>query len=317
MSRIVRRTLLAFAAIALSAGVAGAEAVIEMRGAQEAAPQDYGYGRNVRAQQAAPIDLRRRSASMQIPAPVRTAPSDAVGSSDAELQRPEWLATERVGPPYEANGRWYAPTPEPGYQERGRAVRYPAERRTGLTATGEPFDDRALSAAHPTLPTPSLVQVTDLRSGRELIVRVTDRGPFGPGETIALSGAAADALGIGQTGEVHVRYLGPAPKRVAVGENSPQAHSSLRAPTRAPTRATQEPIGGVLVQVGVFSAEENARRAEQSLSALGHVRIEPTHSAGRALYRVRLGPWADADDAEAARARAVSLGFTGARLVRG
>lgn len=71
----------------------------------------------------------------------------------------------------------------------------------------------ALTAAHPTLPLPSLVEVTNTRSGRRIVVRVNDRGPFKRGRIIDLSYRSAQLLGLVRngTGEVHVRYLGPAP----------------------------------------------------------------------------------------------------------
>src|SRR5690606_21466774 len=73
----------------------------------------------------------------------------------------------------------------------------------------------SLTAAHPTLPIPSLVQVTNLENGREIIVRVNDRGPFVGERLIDLSRRSAEVLGFEQQGQapVHVRYLGPAPRR--------------------------------------------------------------------------------------------------------
>lgn len=68
------------------------------------------------------------------------------------------------------------------------------------TASGERFDKRAMTAAHPTLPFNSLVRVTDRKSGNSVVVRINDRGPFVPGRVIDLSEAAAEAIGMTRRG---------------------------------------------------------------------------------------------------------------------
>jgi rare lipoprotein A (peptidoglycan hydrolase) len=80
------------------------------------------------------------------------------------------------------------------------------------TANGEIFDQNAMSAAHPTWPMPSLAQVTNLENGKQVVVRVNDRGPFAKDRLIDLSRAAARALGFEQDGHARVKvsYLGPA-----------------------------------------------------------------------------------------------------------
>jgi rare lipoprotein A len=81
------------------------------------------------------------------------------------------------------------------------------------TANGETFDQNALSAAHRTLPLPSIVEVTNLENNKRIVVRVNDRGPFAQGRIIDVSRAAARELGFESDGEarVSVRYIGPAP----------------------------------------------------------------------------------------------------------
>lgn len=73
------------------------------------------------------------------------------------------------------------------------------------TASGEPFDKRAMTAAHPTLPFNSLVRVTDSVSGNSVVVRINDRGPFVPGRVIDLSEAAAEVIGMKRRGLTPVR----------------------------------------------------------------------------------------------------------------
>src|SRR5690606_4252839 len=102
------------------------------------------------------------------------------------------------------------------------------------TATGEVYDQEGLTAAHPTLPLNSLVQVTNLENGREIIVRVNDRGPFVGERLIDLTRAGAELLGYERAGHarVHVRYLGPAPRRVnadGVSAPAPAAPVAARA----------------------------------------------------------------------------------------
>ena len=114
--------------------------------------------------------------------------------------------------PYRVEGRWYYPAPQPHYNEVGYASWYGDGYGCRVTADGEAMDPHALTAAHKTLPLPSMVEVTNLESGRKIMVRVNDRGPFAANRIIDLSHAAADRLGIyGKgTAKVRVKYVGPA-----------------------------------------------------------------------------------------------------------
>lgn len=115
--------------------------------------------------------------------------------------------------PYQVRGVWYTPRYDPDYDEKGVASWYGQQFHNRNTANGETFDMDIPSAAHKTLPLPSIVEVTDLDTGRKIRVRVNDRGPFVDGRIIDLSKAAAEQLGIARKGvaRVRVRYLGPAP----------------------------------------------------------------------------------------------------------
>jgi rare lipoprotein A len=117
--------------------------------------------------------------------------------------------------PYEVNGRWYRPAPQPDYDAVGTASWYAYETHNRTTADGEVFDARLPTAAHTTLPIPSYLEVTNLANGRRIRVRLNDRGPFVAGRIIDLSRGAAAQLGfLAQgTARVRVRYLGPAPLR--------------------------------------------------------------------------------------------------------
>lgn len=316
----------------------------------------YGYGRSNTARTGAVIDLRRPSAPSSAapqqyqpqrqPQPAATPARDDQGGEG----RPAWLEQERVGPPYEAGGRWYVPTPEPGYAETGIASWYGPQFHGRQTASGETFDQEALTAAHPTLPIPSLVQVTNLENGREVIVRVNDRGPFVGERLIDLSRRSAEVLGFEGQGHarVHVRYLGPAPRRVnadgsmaPVPANPPPApvnavaqhdgpmpltvqHSQpsveqarLGAPMMAPQPAPAAyappalaaAVGDYFVQVGAFSDLANAQRVQAAVSEAGPALVDVRETARGELFRVRIGPWVSREQAEAARQTLASLGY--------
>ena len=115
--------------------------------------------------------------------------------------------------PYQVGGIWYVPHEQPHYDETGIASWYGDAFNMKATADGEIFDMNQFSAAHTTLPLPSMVEVTNLDNGRKLTVRVNDRGPFVGGRLIDLSHAAAAELGYDRAGVAHVRvrYVGPAP----------------------------------------------------------------------------------------------------------
>jgi len=116
----------------------------------------------------------------------------------------------KIGAPYKIDGRWYTPKVDEHYDETGLASWYGDAFHNKLTANGEIFDKRRISAAHKTLPLPTLVEVENLENGRKIVVRVNDRGPFVGDRVIDLSHAAADELGFTAKGlaKVRVRYVG-------------------------------------------------------------------------------------------------------------
>ncbi len=115
----------------------------------------------------------------------------------------------KIGKPYCIAGKWYKPALEPEYDEIGVASWYGPGFNGKSTANGEMFNQYDLTAAHPTLPMPCFVKVTNLDNGRQAMVRVNDRGPFHSDRIIDLSKAAAEKLGIVSTGtaKVRVQYL--------------------------------------------------------------------------------------------------------------
>ena len=118
----------------------------------------------------------------------------------------------RVGKPYMVAGRTYIPEENRNYAAEGLASWYGDDFHGRLTANGEIFDMTAVSAAHPTLPMPSYVRVTNLSNRKSMIVRVNDRGPYHGDRVIDLSLRAAKLLGLHEHGlaRVRVEYVGPA-----------------------------------------------------------------------------------------------------------
>lgn len=123
------------------------------------------------------------------------------------------IGTYKLGRPYAIAGRWYTPAEDPGYDRSGVASWYGDDFHGRRTANGEIYNMYALTAAHPTLPLPTLVFVTNPANGRTLRVRVNDRGPYARDRLSDLSRQTARLLGLeGQgTGQVRVRYAGRAP----------------------------------------------------------------------------------------------------------
>ena len=118
-----------------------------------------------------------------------------------------------VGRPYTIGGHLYVPNANPqGYSAVGTASWYGDAFHGRRTANGEIFDKGSISAAHPTLPLPSYVRVTNLSNGRSLIVRVNDRGPYHGGRVMDVSQRVAEALAFKNEGTGHIRidYIGRA-----------------------------------------------------------------------------------------------------------
>ena len=111
----------------------------------------------------------------------------------------------KIGKPYEVNGQIYVPKYKPDYDEVGIASWYGPGFHGGHTASGERYDQNDLTAAHKTLPLPSLVRVTNLDNGMSAVLRVNDRGPFVSRRIIDLSKGSAIKLGVYRSGTAKVR----------------------------------------------------------------------------------------------------------------
>ncbi len=125
-------------------------------------------------------------------------------------ETPDWMEMKgegiyKLGKPYKVNGVWHFPKQDSKYDEIGIASWYGPGFHQKITANGEYFDMDLVTAAHKTLPLPSVVRVTNLENGRSLLVRVNDRGPFVNDRIIDLSRKAAELLGFIAKGTAKVR----------------------------------------------------------------------------------------------------------------
>lgn len=205
----------------------------------------------------------------------------------------------KVGAPYQVAGVWYSPKEERDYDQQGLATWYGAEHHLKPTANGEIFDRFALSAAHTTLPLPSIVEVTNLENGKSIQVRVNDRGPFHDGGLIDLSQAAAQQLGFEQQGRanVRVRYVGPAPL------GAPDA--GLRYSGYTPSSPSDQLPGGPIPYAGLTSSPNTAPLSpavgSTPLAPVGAGAYAPptsTSTSGGLAYRIQAGAFADPANAQ-------------------
>ena len=139
----------------------------------------------------------------------------------------------KVGNPYEVKGNWYTPQEDYSYDETGIASWYGQEFHGGKTANGEEFNKNELTAAHKTLPLPTLARVTNLDNGRSIVVRINDRGPFSGSRLIDVSQRAAQLLGFEQNGTAKVRL------QVLSDESKSIADAMRHYGTSQPTQVVQ------------------------------------------------------------------------------
>ncbi len=211
--------------------------------------------------------------------------------------------------PYSVFGREYVPaTTLRPYRERGVASWYGRKFHGQRTSAGETYDMYAMTAAHPTLPLPSYARVTNAATGRRVVVRVNDRGPFLHNRVIDLSFAAAHRIGIAQkgSGEVDVEAILPGEAPIIAAAPLPPVAAAPRSPSPAgsPGGEVPSPVpvaavgGGFVVQLGSFASNANAQNFVAHLAnQLSSIGVEPRVRQVGALFRVFVGPYAVRDDA--------------------
>lgn len=245
------------------------------------------------------------------PSPVRV-PDRASGSHTAVANPAPFVrGTLR---PYVIRGRTYTPVIDESYDQTGTASWYGDAFHGRPTATGEIYDMNGMSAAHRTLPLPSLAEVTNLETGQSIVVRLNDRGPFVGDRIIDLSRGAADALGIRNQGlaQVRVRYIGQAPQGGGTGQSASPVRQREPAPDTGSGFGDTDPW---FVQAGTFASRSNAETFRRRFDGT-RARIEETMVGGRRMYRVLIGPWTGRHEAERQRSTLAGQGLLDAILVR-
>jgi rare lipoprotein A len=156
--------------------------------------------------------------SHHVPKPTRHAKLDPFAGKGSPYYKgsgpiPDGGGRYFVGKPYQVAGRWFTPHEQPHYDKTGVASWYGEAFHARKTSNGEWFDMADLTAAHPTLPLPSYAKVTNLENGRQIVVRINDRGPFVGTRIMDMSKRSADLLGYRNKGmaKVRVQYIGDAP----------------------------------------------------------------------------------------------------------
>lgn len=180
----------------------------------------------------------------------------------------------KVGSPYKVDGSWYYPEEDFGYNETGIASWYGPNFHGKNTANGEVFDQNELTAAHKTLPLPSLVRVTNLENGKSLVVRVNDRGPFKKSRIIDVSKRAAELLGFkGQgTAKVRVQVLSDESRRIAQAAKSGQDTRGAEVPLNNRAYASS---GGDRLDDGYQSYKVSANTQVRSDAAMSASPLQP------------------------------------------
>ena len=246
----------------------------------------------------------------------------------------------KVGNPYKINGKWYYPAIDYNYNEVGIASWYGPGFHGKKTANGEVFDQNKISAAHKTLPMPSIVKVTNLDNGKVLEnIRVNDRGPFAGNRIIDLSKKAAQELGFVNSGVAKVRVeIMENESRIYASKNSKK--NSVRKANKAKVEKVQRKVipsekdeqnsdevsknstednlilkdKPVIIQVGAFGDHRNAKSLTEKLSEF-KAYIERKFIDNKNLYRVRIGPLSNLDLAKSIKSKLFELGHTSSHLV--
>lgn len=207
--------------------------------------------------------------------------------------------------PYVINNITYYPIPDAaGYAENGVASWYGADFHGRATSNGERYDMYAMTAAHKTLPMNTMLMVKNLDNGKEIIVRVNDRGPFVQGRVIDLSYTAARKLNIVKPGTSRVKLVALAEKSLFA--RTPGGKSKLPDLYR----------GEYYIQIGAFNQEGNAINLQKRFTNAGHTTvIQQYHEPKQTYYRVHVYAGKEFIAAKKAEAALAANGYNGAFLV--
>lgn len=213
---------------------------------------------------------------------------------DGSVHYPNGAPQGARAKPYTVLGQTYYPLKSAhGFVEEGVASWYGSDFHGKKTANGERYDMHGMTAAHRILPFGTQLKVTNLANGKVIYVRVNDRGPFVNNRIIDLTKAGASALGM----------LGPGTARVRIEAIG----------TTPDSQASKPFSGNYYVQIGAFSNQQSARALSRRMQNAGYqCRYFFANSVD--LWRVQVGPWTNAHDAERAQWR-LQGDFAGATIV--
>ena len=245
----------------------------------------------------------------------------------------------KVGKPYKVLGQYYTPEENYGYSEVGIASWYGDDFHNKRTANGETYDMRAITAAHRTLPLPSIVKVTNLENGRSIIARVNDRGPYVKNRIIDVSQKGAELLGYRNKGTARVRVEILAKESKAIKEamlsddnkskisneairydialNDAKGGASVSDENNNVKIAKPVEKGNFFVQVGAFSDYNKAKEIANSMKRFGNVSIFEAYLSKDGVYRVRLGAYQSRSEAEQILDRVLDYGHADVSIVQG
>lgn len=240
----------------------------------------------------------------------------------------------KVGNPYQIFGTWYYPKEDYKYSEVGHASWYGEGDgfHAKTTANGEKYDMNTLTAAHRTLPLPSIVKVTNLENGRSVILRVNDRGPYAKNRIIDISKKGAEILGFKTKGTAKVKVeimpeeskklkaamLGKKGGDAWVKANKYQTPAATTVKTTQATVETKTKSSNYepkYVQAGSFANYDSAQNLKVQLGKFGSSFVAPTTIDGTRFYRVRLGPYRYDAEAEVVLNKVRDYGIYNAKIV--
>lgn len=216
--------------------------------------------------------------------------------------------------------RYYVMPSSQNYKERGIASWYGSKFHGKRTSSGEPYNMHGMTAAHTTLPLPTYVKVTNLKNGRQVILKVNDRGPFHANRIIDLSHTAAVKLGIKGTGTglVEVEAINPEQTSTALKTTVPAISKTAYATGSDNAVATTPATVGLYLQLGAFISSQNAHRLKDSVNlalSSSQANVSTTLKNGQQFYRVRLGPLSGAGQADSLALKLTDKGFVKHRIV--
>jgi rare lipoprotein A len=216
---------------------------------------------------------------------------------------PHYLPKSKYGNPdfYTVKGkRYYVLKSARGYDKRGIASWYGTKFNGRLTSTREPYNLAGMTAASPDLPIPCYARVTNLENGRQVIVKVNDRGPFAANRIMDLSYVAAEKLGYANKGTALVEVT-------SIDEPNPLEKARIQFAHHRPQ---------MYLQVGAFAYPANAEHLKAELGRLTRRNIRITHEDSR-LYRVQIGPLETVSESDDLQSRIESAGLGHAMTVIG